>query len=71
MDKMLRRAFFFAVSVIQFVTQGTIEEKILRLQERKKSLAADVLASGEQGITQARTNLNRLTASELQYLLCG
>lgn len=39
------------VQVIRLVTEGTIEEKILELQQRKKDLIAEVIEPGDQGST--------------------
>ncbi|WP_425801451.1 SNF2 helicase associated domain-containing protein [Desulfitobacterium sp. Sab5] len=47
-----------AVQVIKLVTQGTIEEKVLALQEKKKELIQAVIQPGE-------TLLSRLTEKEL------
>jgi SNF2 family DNA or RNA helicase len=50
------------VSVTQFVIKDSVEEKIIRMQERKKALAADVLSSDK------KASLNRLSLSELRHL---
>lgn len=50
-----------AVQVIQLVSGGTIEEKILRLQERKKQLAEDI-------ITENADTLSALSDEELMSL---
>lgn len=39
------------VQVIRLVTEGTIEEKILELQQRKKDLIAEVIEPGDRGST--------------------
>ncbi|MGQ8873652.1 DEAD/DEAH box helicase [Paenibacillus sp. TSA_86.1] len=39
------------VQVIRLVTEGTIEEKILELQQRKKDLIAEVIEPGDGGTT--------------------
>ncbi|MGE6667856.1 SNF2 helicase associated domain-containing protein [Paenibacillus xylanexedens] len=39
------------VQVIRLVTEGTIEEKILELQQRKKDLIAEVIEPGDGGST--------------------
>ncbi|MMZ69507.1 hypothetical protein D1872_323550 [compost metagenome] len=39
------------VQVIRLVSEGTIEEKILELQQRKKDLIAEVIEPGEGGAT--------------------
>lgn len=44
--------------MIKLVTQGTIEEKVLALQEKKKELIQAVIQPGE-------TLLSRLTEKEL------
>lgn len=50
------------VEVIRLITEGTIEEKIFKLQEKKRKLVDDVIAPGE-------TLLTSLTKEELQSLL--
>lgn len=61
-----------AVSVTRFVIRGTVEEKIVRLQEQKKELASQVVSAADDGRTQGKREnsniLNRLTVSELQFL---
>jgi SNF2 family DNA or RNA helicase len=47
-----------AVQVIKLVTQGTIEEKVLALQEKKKELIQAVIQPGE-------TLLSKFTEKEL------
>ena len=49
------------VSVIKLITKGTIEEKIYKLQERKKDLADSVIKAGE-------VFLNKLTREEVEDL---
>jgi SNF2 family DNA or RNA helicase len=44
------------VQVHKFVCAGTVEEKIDRLLEQKRNLAAKVVGSGEQWITEMNTN---------------
>jgi SNF2 family DNA or RNA helicase len=39
------------VQVIRLITEGTIEEKILELQQRKKDLIAEVIEPGDGGST--------------------
>ena len=48
------------VVALKFITKGSIEEKILLLQERKKQLAEDIIAQGEQ---------LRLGKEEIEFLL--
>lgn len=50
-----------AVQVIKLVTQGTIEEKVYALQEKKKELIEAVIQPGE-------TMLSKLTEEELREL---
>lgn len=50
------------VTVYKLIMKGTIEEKIVKLQEKKKNLADEIL-SGEQG------GLSKLTKEELLELL--
>lgn len=50
-----------AVQVIKLVAQGTIEEKVLVLQERKKELIESVIKPGE-------TLLSKFTEKELVEL---
>ncbi len=50
-----------SVYVIKLVTRGTIEEKILALQERKRSLIDAVIQPGE-------TLLSKMTSEEIQAL---
>lgn len=52
------------VSVTQFVIKDSVEEKIIKMQERKKALAADVLSSD----TNKKASLSRLSVSELRHL---
>ncbi len=49
------------VNVIKLITKGTIEEKIYKLQERKKDLSDSVIQSGEVFI-------NKLTREEIESL---
>jgi SNF2 family DNA or RNA helicase len=53
-----------AVSVTQFVIKDSVEEKIIKMQERKKALAADVLSPD----TNKKASLSRLSVSELRHL---
>ncbi len=39
------------VHVIRFIAQGTIEEKMFELQQKKKNLIAEVIHSGEEAIS--------------------
>jgi len=55
------------VFVYRLVTEGTIEERILELQERKAELARDILAAGEGDLGTGETR--RLDASDLEALL--
>ncbi|AVX21329.1 Superfamily II DNA or RNA helicase, SNF2 family [Carboxydocella sporoproducens DSM 16521] len=50
-----------AVQVIKLISQGTIEEKVFALQQRKKELIASVIQPGE-------TFLSKLTEAELREL---
>ncbi|MFC5402111.1 SNF2 helicase associated domain-containing protein [Cohnella soli] len=50
------------VQVIKLVAQGTIEEKILELQQRKKDLIDDVIQPGEK-------NTSALTEEDIRELL--
>jgi non-specific serine/threonine protein kinase len=47
------------VVAVRFIARDTIEEKILRLQERKSQLAAEFLSSPED-IFLSRDNLEEL-----------
>ncbi len=49
------------VTVLKLITKGTIEEKIYKLQEKKKDLADSVIQAGELFI-------NKLTADEIKAL---
>ncbi|MGY4691238.1 DEAD/DEAH box helicase [Salibacterium sp. K-3] len=51
-----------AVQVIKLISQGTIEEKIQQLQDRKKKLFDQVIQSGE-------TNLSSLSEEDVRELL--
>ncbi|QQK79034.1 SNF2 helicase associated domain-containing protein [Salicibibacter cibi] len=42
------------VQVIKLITSGTIEEKMLEMQERKKALVEEVIQPGEQQLTSLR-----------------
>ncbi|EQD81196.1 Snf2 family protein, partial [mine drainage metagenome] len=49
------------VFVYKLLTEGTLEEKILALQERKKELAQGILAgAGESGVPMTGTELTQL-----------
>jgi len=48
------------VIALKFITRNSIEEKILILQERKKALAAEIIASPD------KISLDR---ADLEYLL--
>jgi len=50
------------VQVIRLVAQGTIEEKIVELQQRKKDLIAEVIQPGEEA-------LSAITEEEIRELL--
>jgi len=50
------------VTIHRFVVAGTVEEKILKLQEKKLNLAKDVLTGAK------RTGSNKLTMDELKEL---
>ena len=50
------------VEVIRLITQGTIEEKIFQLQERKRKLVDEIIQPGE-------TLLSTLNERELRELL--
>lgn len=49
------------VTVIKLITKGTIEEKIYKLQEKKKNLADSVIRTGEVFV-------NKLTREEIENL---
>jgi len=49
-----------SVMALKFITRGTIEEKILHLQEKKSQLAEDILSG---------TGTHQLNRSELNFLL--
>ena len=53
------------VSVIRLIVNGTIEERILELQEKKRKLA-DVLIEGD---TRSLNNLSNLSEEDIQMLL--
>ncbi len=50
------------VQVIRLVTKGTVEEKMVELQQRKKDLIKEVMEPGEQSRTA-------LTEQEIRELL--
>ena len=51
------------VSVIKFITRGTIEEKIIELQEKKKLLSDNLIEGKETNV------LNSLNEEEIKNLL--
>ena len=53
------------VEVIKLVSKGTIEEKILKLQEKKKMLSDKVI----EGEDMDKNMLSKLTEKELKDLL--
>lgn len=53
------------VEVLKFITKGTIEEKILELQEKKKRLSEQVI----EGKERSQLVLSKLTEEELKVLL--
>jgi len=52
-----------AVQVFKFITQGTLEEKIHRLINRKKELAADIVQADDDSFVK------RLSREDLAELL--
>lgn len=40
------------VQVIRMITEGSIEEKILELQQRKKDLIEEVIEAGENSVSR-------------------
>ncbi|MNI78213.1 hypothetical protein D3C73_1345680 [compost metagenome] len=50
------------VQVIRMITEGTIEEKILELQQRKKNLIEEIIESGEN-------KASRLSEEDIRELL--
>lgn len=60
-DRVYRIGQKNVVNVIKLITKGTIEEKIYKLQERKRSLSDSVIQAGE-------LFLNRLTREEVEEL---
>jgi SNF2 family DNA or RNA helicase len=56
------------VHVTRITIPGTVEDRILELQDRKRQLVADVLGGGA-GDRGGATN--RLSMQELQYLFYG
>lgn len=50
------------VEVIRLIAQGTVEEKMFELQQKKKSLTAQVIGPGEEG-------LSSLTEQDIRELL--
>ncbi|KAK9816469.1 hypothetical protein WJX72_000674 [[Myrmecia] bisecta] len=57
-----------AVHVTRITIEGTVEERILALQERKRKLVASAFGEDAAGNMQ---QLNRLTADDLKYLFTG
>ena len=51
------------VQVIRLITQGTIEEKIYKLQQSKKELIETVLEPGDQN------SISKLTEQEIREIL--
>jgi len=60
-DRVYRIGQKNVVNVMKLITKGTIEEKIYKLQERKKDLSDSVIQSGEVFI-------NKLTREEIESL---
>ena len=60
-----------AVTVVRLVAAGTIEEKIGLLKEKKKELAAAVMASSEESSDTPVEALRRLTDEDVDALLGG
>lgn len=54
------------VFVYKFVTEGTVEERILELQERKRKLTDVVEASDGESLTFSKNDLEALLADPLQ-----
>ncbi|MBF0471827.1 MAG: DEAD/DEAH box helicase [Gammaproteobacteria bacterium] len=54
------------VTVYRLVTEQTIEEKILRLHSQKRTLAEDLLASGEQSGKMSEQDLLNLIQEEVK-----
>ena len=48
----------------RLITRGTLEERILELQERKGALARDILGEGSLGRSITREDLDYLLAPE-------
>lgn len=46
------------VTVYKLITKGTVEEKILKLQEMKSALADDILSA--EGISSSRIDRNEI-----------
>ena len=60
-DRVYRIGQKNSVNVVKLITKGTIEEKIYKLQEKKKNLADSVIKAGEVFI-------NKLTKEEVEDL---
>ena len=60
-DRVYRIGQKSSVNVVKLITKGTIEEKIYKLQEKKKNLADSVIKAGEVFI-------NKLTKEEVEDL---
>ena len=58
----------YLISVRVFVCAGTVEDKILQLQERKRAMAETALGDGVGGL---RAAAGRLTMQDLQFLFSG
>jgi SNF2 family DNA or RNA helicase len=52
-DRAHRIGRYRPVMVTRLVTAGTVEDKVLRLQEQKRRLAADLIAENESGLSAA------------------
>lgn len=61
MDRLHRLGQFRSVQVIRYVIQGSVEERLLRLQEKK-------LAIFEATVGQDDSALGRLTEDDLKFL---
>ena len=60
-----------AVTVVRLVAAGTIEEKIGLLKEKKRELAAAVIANAEESADAPAEALRGLTAEDVDALLGG
>ncbi|KAA8496950.1 ATP-dependent helicase rhp16 [Porphyridium purpureum] len=61
MDRVHRLGQYKPVQVVQFVIEGTIEERILRLQDKKQLVF-------ESTVGQSEAALNRLTEQDMRFL---